>query len=147
MSHTDYVFLKVDASTDLYQSANQFKAVNVDTIAFAIATQSTIKSAISKNCNCQKSIATAIFRFAMISPTSVPARCMYSNPSLLHFVHGLFLWAIKEDVQYVKSIIPLSYLYTYDTCVICAQTQECPSITSDLSKRSFTRFLFATANT
>ncbi len=60
MSHTDYIFLKVDASTDLYQSSNQFKAVNVDAIAIAIATQSTIKSAISKNCNCQKLIATAI---------------------------------------------------------------------------------------
>ncbi len=42
------------------QSSNQFKAVNVDAIAIAIAIQLTIRSAISKTCNCQQSIATAI---------------------------------------------------------------------------------------
>ncbi len=42
------------------QSSNQFKAVNVDAIAIAIVTRLTISSAISKNCNCQQSIATAI---------------------------------------------------------------------------------------
>ncbi len=42
------------------KSSNQFKAVNVDAIAIAIATQLTISSEISKNCNCLQSIATAI---------------------------------------------------------------------------------------
>ncbi len=50
-----------------------------------------------------------------------------------------FLGSIREDVHYVKSIIPLSYVSQYDTCLICAQTQECRGSTSDHSKRSFTR--------
>ncbi len=55
------IVLKVDASTDLYQSSNQFKALNVD--ANCNCNRHAVDNQVSnleKNCNCQKSIATAI---------------------------------------------------------------------------------------
>ncbi len=52
MSHTDYIFVEVDASTDLYQYSNKFKAVNVDGIAIAIDAQLTMKNELRQQSNC-----------------------------------------------------------------------------------------------
>ncbi len=50
-------------------------------------------------------------------------------------------------MQKMMSVTLVSYLSTYDRCLMCAEIQECPSRTSDYSNRSFTRFLFVTGNT